>query len=350
METDCPSPIITCDWFSFSIRSYYKPAALPPQFEEEVQSGTNVFKRRAIYTYRGAKVLTALSLPKSKILPQDMILVEVANRWLYDYCELENILETMWPSYRFSNMSRIDLAADFEVNEHTMETIHRLSTGQYYVNGKKLGSMFFEDGKKRAAFDMNFGSVRSDVKWKLYNKTKEIGATTCHCTKPWITSWWRSNGLPVDNIWRLEVSYHGEKFSDSEGNRVGLADLYNVTMLRIVFAEFYKHRFVIKERGHTRRVNDKVVSFLNIWECQEEYVTRQRPRVGGRYDDTDEARLFLNRLVQSYINAVTLSHSVKMDTVLLIKRLCSEYGYFQYVRERFEWDFECQSPRKVLRG
>lgn len=350
METDCPSPVITCDWFSFSIHSYYKPAALPHDFEEEVQSGTNVFKRRAIYSYRGAKVLTALSLPKSKILPQDIILIEVANRWLYDMCELENILQTMWPYYQFSNMSRVDLAADFIADEHTMETIKRLSTGQYYVNGKKLGSMFFEDGKQRAAYDMNFGSVRSDVKWKLYNKTKEIGATTCHCSKPWITAWWRSNGLPLDNIWRLEVSYHGEKFCDRNGNRVGLADLYNVTMLRLIFAEFYKHRFVIKERGHTRRVNDKVVPFLNIWECQEEYVERQRARVGGRYDDSDEARSLLNRLVQSYINSVTLSHSVKLDTVLLIKRLCSEYGYFQYVRERWEWDFECQNPRKVLRG
>lgn len=350
METNCPHPVITCDWFSFSIRSYYKPAALPPQFEEEVQSGTNVFKRRAIYTYRGAKVLTALSLPKSKILPQDMILIEVANRWLYDYCELENILTTMWPSYRFSNMSRIDLAADFEVNESTMDLINKLSTGEYYVNGKKLGSMFFEDGKKRQVFDMNFGSVRSDVKWKVYNKTKEIGATTCHCTKPWITAWWKKNGLPVDNIWRLEVSYHGEKFQDIERRRVGLQDLYNTTVLRLVFAEFYKYRFVVKKRGHTRRVNDKVVPFLDIWECQEDYIERQRARIGGRYDDSDEARLLLNRLVQSYINSVTLSHAVKLDAVLLIKRLCSEYGYFQYVRERWEWDFECQNPRKVLRG
>ena len=160
METNYPRPIITCDWFSFSIRSYFKPAALPPQFEEEVQSGTNVFKRRAIYYYRGAKVLTALSLPKSKILPQDIILIEVANRWLYDYCHLQNILETMWPSYKFSNMSRIDLAADFEMNENSMDIIDKLSTGEYYVNVKKLGSMFLEDGKKRQVFDMNFGSVR----------------------------------------------------------------------------------------------------------------------------------------------------------------------------------------------
>lgn len=350
METNCPSPIITCDWFSFSIRSYYKPAALPHDFDEEVQSGTNVFKRRAIYSYRGAKVLTALSLPKSKILPQDVILVEVANRWLYDMCELENILQTMWPCYRFSNMSRIDLAADFEVNEHTLETIQRLASGQYYVNGKKLGSIFFEDGQQRAAYDMNFGSVRSDVKWKLYNKTKEIGANTCHCSKPWIKNWWTTNGLPSGSIWRLEVSYHGEKFKDDNSVCMGLDDLYHVPKLRLIFAEFYKYRFVIKERGHTRRVNDKVVPFLNIWECQEEYVVRQRPRVSGRYDDSDEARMLLNRLVQSYINSATLSHGVKLDTVLLIKRLCSEYGYYQYVRERWEWDFECANPRKVLRG
>lgn len=350
MERTLPSPVICLDWFSFSIHADSTPKALPPQFEEEVLGGNNIFAKRAIYRYRGAKVLTILSKPKSKILAEDICLVEVANRWLYDFCELESILATMFPIYRVSNMSRIDICADFECDEQTMETIQRLSSGAYYVGGKKLGLVYYEEGKERVPYCLNFGSVKSDIKWKLYNKTKEIAATSPHCTKPWIKAYWSNHGLDYSKMWRLEVSYHGEKFSDSHGNYIGTCDLYTTDLHRILFAEFYKFRFKVKERLRSRKQNDKEVPFLDIPETQEEYIDRPRAIVCGHYDDSDEARLLLDRLVRSYDGSVTLSHAVKMDTVLLIRRICSEYGYFGYVRERHGWDFETANPRKVLRG
>ena len=348
MERILPAPIICLDWFSFSIHADSSPTALPPQFEEEVLTGTTVFNKRAVYRYRGAKVLTVLSKPKSSILAGDLCLVEVANRWLYDYANLEEILCTMFPTYRVSNMSRIDICADFKVDETTMDTIKKLAAGDYYVSGKKLGVVFYEETKQRDPYCLNFGSVKSDVKWKLYNKSKEIGATSIHCSKPWIVAYWKNNGLPKGGIWRLEVSYHGEKFSDRHGNRIGTNDLYNGDLHRILFAEFYRYRFEVKERGHTRKVNDRVVQFLSIPEMSEPYISRPRAKIGGRYDDSDEARLLLDRLVKSYTQSVTLSDAVKIDSVLLIKRLCSEYGYFGDVRDKYGWDFECLTPKKKL--
>lgn len=343
-------PVINLDWFSFSIHAHHRPSSLPQQFEEEILQGNNVFKQRAIYRYRGAKVMTVLSQTKSKILDGDLCLIEIANRWLYDYCDLENIMETMFPIRRFSNMSRIDICADFCPDAETMGTIENLAKGDYYVSGKKLGSVWYEETGCRHPYCLNFGSVQSDVKWKLYNKSKEINATGLHCTKPWIVAHWKNHNLPRAGVWRLEVSYHGEKFSDEYGNYIGMFDLYNVDLLRIMFAEFYKYRFTVKKRGHTRKVNDEVIPFLTIPEMTEPYITRPRAIVGGRYDDSDEGRILLDRLVKSYTDSVTLSHSVKIDTILLIRRLCSEYGYFGYVRDKFEWDFENPCPRKVLRG
>ena len=350
MERTLPKPVICLDWFSFSLHADSTPAALPPQFEEEVLNGTTVFKKRAVYRYRGAKVLTVLSKPKSNILAGDLCLIEVANRWLYDYANLEEILCTMFPTYRVANMSRIDICADFKVDESTMDTIKKMAAGEYYVGGKKLGAVYYEENKQRDPYCLYYGSMKSDVKWKLYNKSKEIGATSIHCSKPWIVAYWKNHGLPKGGIWRLEVSYHGEKFSDRHGNSIGTNDLYNGDLHRLLFAEFYRYRFEVKERGHTRKVNDRVVPFLSIPEVTEPYISRPRAKVGGRYDDSDEARILLDRLVKSYTQSVTLSDAVKIDSVLLIKRLCSEYGYFGYVRDKYEWDFERPNPRKVLRG
>lgn len=340
MEAYLPKPVIACDWFSFSIKSHPSPAALPPDFKEEVLAGTNVFNRRAVYSYRGAKVLTVLSQPKSKLIKQDLVLVEVANRWLYDYAELGAILETMFPFYTLNNMSRIDICADFCANNNAMDTIAKIANGAYYVSGKKLGNVWYEEGGDRKPYDLNFGSFRSDVKWKLYNKTKEIKANTLHCSKPWIVAWWRSHGLDETNVWRLEVSYHGEKFADRDGLQVGLWDCYNSDLLSVVFAEFYKYRFQIKERGHTRKANDRVVPFLLINEVTQPYVSRQRAIVRGSYDDSNDGFVLLNRLCKSYTDNSTLSVKVKDETFSLIRSICDEYGYHKYVAKQYGLDIE----------
>lgn len=344
------NPIVACDWFSFSFRGSYHPYLLPTDFREEICSGTNVFAHRAIYWYRGSKVLTVMGKPKSKALRQDLVLVEVANRWLYDGIEFDNILRTMFPAMVLNNMSRIDICADFAGTDVVMNVVEGLSSGNYYVNGKKLGSVWYEEGKSRLPYCLNFGSVKSEVKWKLYDKTKEIGANTHHCTKPWIVAWWKSNGLDKSNVWRLEVSFHGERFADDARNNIGLYDMQNSDILRVVFAEFYKYRFVVKQRGHTRRVNDKVVPFLRLDECNQPYISRQRQISKGRYDDAQDGKLLLDRLMHSYTESVTLSSETMVEMVPLIKHLCEEYGYYPYLRDRWEWDFECPNPRKVLRG
>lgn len=350
MERGCPSPVIACDWFSFSFRGSCKPALLPVDFQEELLSGTNIFAHRAIYWYRGSKVITVMGKPKSKVLRSDMVLVEVANRWLYDHCELSNIMNVMFPWFRVNNMSRIDICADFECNANTMETIQRIASGECYVSGKKTGAVWYDEGKSRVPFCLNFGSIKSEVKWKLYNKTKEIAANTNHCEKPWIRAFWLSNGLDVSNVWRLEVSYHGERFGDDNLSRVGVFDMQNESILRVVFAEFYKYRFVVRERGHTRKINDKVVPFLSIPEVEEGYISRQRQLVRGRYDDSHDGRILVDRLCRSYVEGNTLDDDTKTSIRVLICDICDKYGYYPYVRDRWDLEFEDRNPRKVLRG
>lgn len=338
--------LINCDWFAFSIKiRNFKAAALPEGFEVEYLPGNNIFNQRAIYRCRGAKVLTTLCQPKSKILPRDLMLCEVANRWLYDRMELRGILDTLYPTWRFSNISRVDICADFELTDELRGVILGLSEGRYYVGGKKLGVTFYEETKKREPYCMNFGSVQSSVKWKLYNKTKEIAATSPVCSKPYIKSQWKQVGFDCSRVWRLEVSFHGERFRDDVGNRIGLDDMYNTPLLRAIFAEFYKFRFQVKERGHTRKVNDRAVSFIDLPEVNQPYINRQREVVRGRYDDEHEALRLLNRCCQSLCESKTLSEETRGQLYDLIKSISEEYGYSSYVADRYGFD-----PRKVLRG
>lgn len=292
--------------------------------------------------------MTVLAKPKSKMLKKTLVLVEIANRWLYDQMDLRRVIDVMFPSYVFGNLSRIDICADFIAKDRELEIIQKLASGDYYVGGKKLGVVFYEEKKDRIPYCLNFGSVQSDVKWKLYNKSKEIDATSSAPTKPWITARWRNAGMPMSGIWRLEVSFHGEKFADDNGVHLGLFDMYNVDLLSLVFDEFYTHRFQIRERGHSRRSNDKVVPFLEMPKNIKDYVVRQRIRTTGRYDDTCEMLKLLNRVMASWEKGVV--DPMRSNMKDLICSICDTYGYYNYVRNRWDWDFSDGNPRKVLRG
>ena len=142
--------VISCDWFAFCIRSSRpKPTRLPEGFEEEVLDGTKVFKRRAIYRYKGSKVLTVLSQPKSKVLRKDLIQIEVANRWLYDVANIEGIIGVMFPTYILNNSGRVDICADFEVDNEKREVITHLADGTYYIGGKQGMVVWCDETKER---------------------------------------------------------------------------------------------------------------------------------------------------------------------------------------------------------
>lgn len=329
------SPIINCDWFSFCIRhTTVIPASLPTDFEEEICSGTNVFASRRVYWCRGSKVLTVLGKPKSKQIANDLLMIEVGNRWLYDRMDLISIISTMFPFWQLNNMSRVDICADFELN--SIRIIELLSRGSYYVSGKKVGNVYYEEtAEGRRPYDLNFGSPQSAVKWKLYDKSKEIAATSDECTKPWIRAMWRASGLDISKVWRLEVSFHAQKFHDDLGYHISVEDIYNTDLFCLCFAELYKYRFVIRKRGHTRRSNDRIIPFLDVATPIRE-LSRQREFHVGRYDDTAEGRLLLSRLCRSYVDRKNLSLEVESDLWRMICGVAKEYGYQSWVASKFD--------------
>lgn len=273
--------ITNCDWLSFSVRmklSDYELATRPkfniPQgYILQHYSGTNLYKQRAIlYTENGDKVLTLLYEPHSRIICRDSLFVEVANRLLYtnfDYILdlLQHLHDWTWQS-----LSRFDIATDFNPTDSQFHIIDMLQSGSAYVSGKREGSMFhdYQQGDKinRIARCLSWGSKYSDVKFKLYNKSKEIFETDDKgrqwCNKPYIHSMWLSNGLDPKQVWRLEVSIMGAASYQWHGQKLS----WNITHpaeYHELFYDLYTTRFQIRaNQGHQYKRYDKLLDFLQV--------------------------------------------------------------------------------------
>lgn len=293
------SAIVNLDWLAFSIR------LIPSIFEKENHTwilenlepygykvieypGTNVYKRRAIiYNAEGEKMITLLFDPHSRVIPYDSCLVEVANKWLYsshvlfyntEYSKhsLAWVLDLIQHVhfYRITNLSRIDICADFQCSDKQYEFIRRLADNTYYVQKYREGSMFHDykpsDYWLRAPKCLSWGSKRSNVKWKLYNKSLEVfewvkegDKMVKYCHKPYIVDEWRESGFDVDKVWRLEVSITPAEKYLFHDKRISYGNITNQFYIDDLFISLYQNRFVCRRnQGHKDRTNDERVFLL----------------------------------------------------------------------------------------
>lgn len=291
--------LINLDWLSFSVilafteeERIFNHAQLnePPGIKlVECDSGTPQYRRRVlVISEKGDKLLTLLLEPHAKIIHPQSMFVEVANANLYDTMGVDWLLDLIENihQYSFQSLSRIDIAADFLPTTEQWDIITSLAAGTAYVQGKKDGAMFhiFErpGGKVvRMPKQMGWGSKYSAIKWKLYNKTKEIteiddkGRTWV--TKPYIVDAWTDAGLPTDgDKWRLEMSLTGASSYDWRGDKIGWP-LTSREQFVSFFWDTYASRFTIRaNEGHQCRKNDKLLPLLEIPDT----TSRVRKRTG----------------------------------------------------------------------
>lgn len=290
---------VNLDWLAFSVR------LIPSPWEKDAHSfhlndistmgfrvvdyqGTNIYRNRSIvYAADGSKVLTLLWGPYSRVLSFDVCLVEVANAYLYDhpvavgdmvYNGLGWVMELVSAlhSCAFLCLSRVDIACDFELSSERASFVRQLAANCIYVQRMTEGSMFhlFEMVKGspvvRMPKQLSWGSKKSNVKWKLYNKSLEVfeyiregDDLRRHCSKPYIVRLWEAKGFNVGNVWRLEVSLSPLAKYEWRGRRVSLSDLNNWFFLVDLFGGLYTHKFVTRlNEGHADRSNDKRVWLL----------------------------------------------------------------------------------------
>lgn len=208
--------VISIDWLSFSYNlnlteeeySDFIKMKIPAGYSAEYFDGTKVFNRRLILRdTSGRKVLTLLYDPKSSLIPKRICLCEVANVCLYDgsWRAVCLLMEKIHAG-GFNSLSRLDIACDFD--EIGDDVAKMFDESLIYVQRKKEGCMFYDYSERdgyviRKPRQISFGSKTSKIKWKLYNKSKEIKVSH----KEYIEHMWHEEGMNLSkDIWRLEVS------------------------------------------------------------------------------------------------------------------------------------------------
>lgn len=278
---------LSVDWLALSLRLKSRVGAAPEGHSWAFYKCTNVWNSRwCLYNDHGEKVFTLLFQPRSSVINADVALFEVANEWLYHGIGINGVLGLLRQSCDFEilGISRFDLAADFNPTLRQAGIIRRLARGDCYVQKKQNRVPWWQSlnddwlpemWRGECPYDQTWGHKTTDVRWKLYYKSKELRDAAGGKTfdKSYIADLWREVGLDVNNVWRLEVAVHnanrfnfmGEKLTFERFMHSG-SDLYQ---------SLYCSRFKVRVRqGHADRSNDRELPFLPVGRLNDAFKCR----------------------------------------------------------------------------
>ena len=268
---------INCDWLQFSVLLDCTEPKFncPPGYRIELCQGNNIYKSRAlVFDAQGRKVLTLLWQPYSSILDPLVMTVQIGNEQLYNGNILKSyeLLKSITKCY-YNSIGRFDICCDFQMTPKRMEMIKHLNSGHYYVERKSEGSAFWHevkmDGfKKKQTHCISWGSKHSEIKVKIYNKTRELGMLDGgQPEKPWIVREWDNIGLDKNNVWRIEFSITSNGQLRWHEDPIHLDEISSPSWIMRVFFDLYFARFVCrvnqgKKKGHHNE--DKRVFLIDL--------------------------------------------------------------------------------------
>ena len=253
---------VNCDWLQFSVTLNEADPELqcPFGYRLEVLPGNNIFRHRAIlWDSVGNRHFTILWCPYSKLLSSLLMTCQFDNHILYADAIMQTfrLLQSV-VNCEFNSMGRIDICCDFETNPRLMSVIRQLWVGDVYVQRKSEGSAFWHaDNSENGRFVhcMSWGSKTSEIKVKLYNKTRELGVDEqgVAVEKQYIVDQWQQSGLKVSNIWRLEFSLVTSGQLKVDDKAITLEDVANTRWLLDTFLSLYEKRFVCRFNDYRRK-------------------------------------------------------------------------------------------------
>lgn len=290
----------------------------PETYRLEILDGNKIFKWRAIlYDYRGRKVITMLWSPKSQLMQYNLITFQVSNLWFYETENIQSVIDLAAScfNYQFATFSRIDICVDFELGRKQKKIIRGLYNHTIVCGGKREGSIWWSvDNGEDFPHDFNFGSFKSSIRWKLYNKSKELKVGTDCEEKPYIINRWLENGMDKTIIWRLEVSINDfnkfyiknqpynvtttittkESMVIYNSRTLVLDDINNLMMMEI-YSDLYYKRFQLLEKKHSRRENDTRVYLFELE--HHKIITPVKQKEGNHVDNSVMSNLI--RVIES---------------------------------------------------
>lgn len=271
---------VNVDWLSFNVKLNDPEPELtcPNGYRLEIYEGNNIYKHRSIlFNEGGRKILTCLWCPHSSILNKLIMTCQVANSYLYEDGGIDfafNLLQQI-VDCEFNAVSRVDICCDFEASPRQLGLIRKLASGACYVQGKREGSQFwhesnFKNSLSRMAHCLSWGSKQSEIKVKVYNKSREQqvdGNGSGEPDKPYIVATWSEFGMDISKVWRLEFSMSSAGQLRYDNKCISLEDVSSPFWFVRVFAGMLAKRFVVRRNqgrrnGHCN--DDEIVQFLRF--------------------------------------------------------------------------------------
>lgn len=314
-------------------------------------SGTNQFSKRAyVLDPNGAKMLTLLWYPHSKIIDERLCLVEVANPLLYNDYWYHYVVELFAGRNKcsFNNITRLDLCADWQMTPERFKVLRMLTDNDAYVVKKRKTCLFADiranDEKvERDLIQMSWGAKESDVKFKIYNKSRELMENSKErdsFSKPYIVGKWKTDGMDIYNVWRWEVSLTSVSTKQFFGSSITLDNLsiedYWNDLLRYLYHNSFKIR---KNQGHINKSYDENVDFLPIPLPTEirQGIFRKRPVKGER--SAYNFITMLNSLMKQFATVECACSPIRYDLAHTIRHLVVSANLQDYLLNRWGADY-----------
>lgn len=262
--------VCSIDWLALSAQRLnleysFVPDYLPSDWVITELTGTAVWSQRhVVHSRSGVKLATILFAPKSRLIGSLRALVEVANPVLYS-SSLDYVVETIGNIYllRIDGISRVDICCDYVMTARRWNTWSSLADGTAYAGRYRQGSCFWcTSDIGRTPHCLSWGSKTAQLKWKGYWKFKELMDEGGQAYKSYIWAMWKEAGLPVEYVWRHELSLLDcNRFVVDEVNSLDFK--YLQSNYESIFWDLYANNFVIrKNEGHKDRRNDEVLELL----------------------------------------------------------------------------------------
>ena len=272
--------------------------------------------------------------------------VQVSNECLYYYQEQEafDLLQKFVPCV-FNAFSRIDLALDFVPSEKQLDTVKKLYNGKYYVQKKHCGASWWyaDESQKTGKITtyptcLNFGSPSSEIKVKIYNKSREQGLLGGNikeqikiAPKPYIIKKWQQAEFDIQHVWRVEFSLSGAGQLKFDGQVITWEMYKDLDYLFDVFSELVKSRLVIRKNEGKRdekHNRDKIVQFLEL--SKKDVSIKWRENVSEI--ESKESIVLLNRLLRTLEEPLSLSNEIVFNSIVSsidnVVKSCGLGAYF----------------------
>lgn len=254
------------------------------------------------FTPQEDKIAELLVVPNIHKMRQDMCLLKVENRFLYQGNPVK-IVEEICSAYeiQIAGLTRLDVCADFQEcadGSEPQDFLQKIVAGIYSIKSyRKMTSI--QKVSTREVEYVRFGSNDSEVRAYVYNKSKELKEQH---DKPWIREIWENAGFDANkDTYRAEISIKGRAMDiineeTGELTKLGLHDTSNAKRIFQMYGGKYLF-FIDTTTGKRKRKNMPRVVLLPETVNMTEY----RPISITRYIDSGRSEKACANLLKRYM-------------------------------------------------